>query len=109
MDMNFEDWVPAKDQSAADYAAQLQKEGHRELALRKALRFHFDMSIPDVIALCAEYPMARLREITDLRARFDTLSEKRFAFQIKKSMTLTPEEAAKWAHKIFSTESEVGA
>lgn len=105
-DTSYENWVPKTDQTAKEYGAALAADGKRELEVRKALRCHFDLEIAEVIALCNDLPAPRLLEIQILRERFPDATQKRFAWRIKKTMTVDPAEAEAWADKIFTAEAE---
>jgi len=88
------------------YAERLQKEGQRELYIRKALKAHFGLSIDETIAACAALPKARLLELRALRGRFPDLNENRLAWKISKSLTLSKEDSLKWAQKLIAKEGK---
>ncbi|PCH96550.1 MAG: hypothetical protein COB84_04760 [Rhodobacteraceae bacterium] len=95
---------PKTSEDQIAYAKRLEKDGQREIYIRKALREHFGLSIDEVIVLCAKLPKARKREIINLRERFPNLTEKRFVWRIVQSMTLSKDDAKRWADKIISAE-----
>lgn len=97
---------PKKDESADTYGTRLEKAGARELYMRKALRIHFDMTLPEVIEAVAKHPQARHRELMVLRQRFPDLNENRFAWRITKSLTLSKEDALTWSQTILAAEAE---
>ena len=108
-EQSFESWLPLPKQTPLAYGKKLAGEGKRELDVRKALRFHFDMDINAVIALCAEFPSARLHEIELLRERFPDATLNRFAWRIQRTMTLSSDDAQTWAEKIVGSEPEASS
>lgn len=96
--------LPKKDESVESYGARLEKAGARELYMRKALRTHFDLTLPEVIETVAKYPKARHRELIALRQRFPDLNENRFAWRITKSLTLSKKDALTWSQTILADE-----
>ncbi len=102
--MDYQSDTPKQDESQKAYAIRLEAEGQREIYVRKALREHFGLTIEETILACAELPEARHRELLDLRSRFPTLSEKRFAWRISRSLTLSKEDALVWSQTILAAE-----
>ncbi|MCF6316723.1 MAG: hypothetical protein L3J30_10650 [Marinosulfonomonas sp.] len=96
--------TPKTDEGRHAYGQRLQKQGQRELYIRKALRAHFDLSIDETIAVCAELPVARLLELKDLRRRFPELNENRLAWKISKSLTIPKADALIWAQTLIAKE-----
>lgn len=96
---------PRKDETPKDYALRIEKNGEREIVIRKGLRAHFDLSVNDAIEVCAILSDARHRELLDLRTRFPDLNENRFAWKISKSLTISKEAALVWAQTIQSAET----
>jgi len=96
--------TPDMGESKTAYGKRLQKEGQRELYIRKALREHFDLSIDETIRQCKALPKARLLELKELRKRFPDLNENRLAWKISKSLTIPKEDALKWAQTLTAKE-----
>ncbi len=92
--------LPNPSEPQETYAKRLEKDGEREYAIRKALREHFETPIADIIAICNELPVAREREIADLRTRFPDLNQNRFAWKISKTLTISKEDALTWSQTI---------
>lgn len=103
---DFAKETPKEGETSAEYGARLEKEGARELYMRKALRTHFDLTLAEVIDAGRNYPEARHRELVALRQRFPELNENRFAWRITKSLTIDKEDALVWAQTILATETE---
>ncbi len=100
--------LPNPSETQEVYARRLEKDGEREYTIRKALREHYELPIEDVIAICADLPTARQREITDLRKRFPDLNENRFAWKISKTLTIPKEDALTWSQTIHAAEEGQG-
>ena len=98
--------TPNPTETQAIYARRLEKDGEREYAIRKALKEHYELPIMEIIAICAELPAAREREITELRKRFPDFNENRFAWKISKTLTITKENALKWSQIILAVEGQ---
>ncbi|KPU83987.1 hypothetical protein JI58_06410 [Marinosulfonomonas sp. PRT-SC04] len=96
--------TPEANESELSYGKRLQKQGQRELYIRKALREHFALDINEAIAVCHKLPTARLLELKELRARFPDLNENRLAWKISKSLTLTKQDALVWAQTLIKKE-----
>jgi len=96
--------TPQTDEGSHAYGQRLQKQGQRELYIRKALRTHFGLGIDEVIAICADLPKARLLELKRLRAQFPDLNENRLAWKISKSLTIPKAGALVWAQKLIAKE-----
>ncbi len=94
--------LPNPSESQEAYACRLESDGEREYTIRKALRDHYNLPIEDVIAICADLPTARQREIADLRTRFPDLNENRFAWKISKTLTIPKEDALTWSQTILA-------
>ena len=60
---------PNDNESELSYGKRLQKQGQRELYIRKALREHFALDINEAIAVCHKLPTARLLELKELRCQ----------------------------------------
>ena len=102
--MDYQSDTPKQDETQQAYAKRLEAEGQREIYIRKALREHWDLTVAETILVCAELPQARHRELQELRSRFPTLSENRFAWRISRSLTLSKEEALVWSQTILAAE-----
>lgn len=102
--MDYQTDTPKKDETQKAYAKRLEAEGQREIYIRKALRAHWGLTIDETILACSELSEARNRELLDLRSRFPTLSENRFAWKISKSLTIPKEEALVWSQTILAAE-----
>jgi hypothetical protein len=98
--------VPSPTETQEIYAQRLERDGEREYTIRKALGEHYNLPIAEVIAICAELPTAREREITDLRRRFPNLNINRFAWKISKTLTISKEAALMWSQTIFAAEGQ---
>ncbi len=96
--------IPKQGETQKAYAKRLEAEGQREIYIRKALREHLGLTIEEIILVCSELPEARNRELQDLRSRFPTLSENRFAWKISKSLTISKEDALVWSQTILAAE-----
>ncbi len=101
---DYESDTPDTGESKTAYGKRLQKEGQRELYIRKALREHFGLTIDETIRQCKELPKARLLELKELRKRFPDLNENRLAWKISKSLTIPKEDALKWAQTLTAKE-----
>lgn len=102
--MDYQSDVPKQGETQKAYAKRLEAEGQREIYIRKALRAHWGLTIEETILVCSELPEARNRELQDLRSRFPTLNENRFAWRISRSLTLSKEDALVWAQTILAAE-----
>ena len=102
--MDYQSDVPKQDETQKVYAKRLEAEGQREIYIRKALREHWGLTIEETILACSELPEARNRELQDLRSRFPTLSENRFAWRISRSLTISKEDALVWSQTILAAE-----
>lgn len=96
--------TPMGNETELNYGKRLQKQGQRELYIRKALREHFALDINEAIAVCDKLPTARLLELRELRARFPDLNENRLAWKISKSLTLSKPDALTWAQTVIAKE-----
>lgn len=96
--------TPDANETELSYGKRLQKQGQRELYIRKALRAHFALDIHAAIAVCDKLPTARLLELKELRKRFPELNENRLAWKISKSLTLTKQDALAWAQTLIKKE-----
>jgi len=96
--------VPKQGETQKAYAKRLEAEGQREIYVRKALREHWGLTVEETILACSALPEARNRELQDLRSRFPTLSENRFAWRISRSLTLSKEDALVWSQTILAAE-----
>jgi hypothetical protein len=103
--MDYMNETPRTDESAKAYALRVEKEGAREIVIRKGLRAHFDMSMEEAIQVCSILSDARHRELLELRTRFPDLNENRFAWRISKSLTIPKEAALVWAQTIQKAET----
>jgi hypothetical protein len=102
--MDYQSDAPKQNETQKAYAKRLEAEGQREIYIRKALREHYELAIEEIIQVCSELPEARNRELQDLRSRFPTLSENRFAWKISKSLTISKEVALVWSQTILTAE-----
>lgn len=102
---NYVTASPRKNETPKDYALRIEKNGEREIVIRKGLRSHFDLSMNDAIDVCAILSDARHRELLDLRTRFPDLNENRFAWKISKSLTIEKDAALVWAQTILTSEA----
>ena len=102
--MDYQSDVPKQNETQKAYAKRLEAEGQREIYVRKALRAHWGLTIEETISACSELPEARNRELLDLRSRFPTLSENRFAWRISRSLTISKEDALVWSQTILAEE-----
>ncbi|MBL4749857.1 MAG: hypothetical protein JKX71_04610 [Amylibacter sp.] len=102
--MDYQSDTPKQDETQKAYAKRLEAEGQREIYIRKALRAHWGLTIDQTILACAALPEARNRELQDLRSRFPTLNENRFAWKISKSLTISKQDALVWAQTILAAE-----
>lgn len=98
--------TPQTDEGRHAYGQRLQKQGQRELYIRKALRTHFGLGIDEVIAICADLPKARLLELKQLRKQFPDLNENRLAWKISKTLTIPKEDALVWAQTLIAKEGK---
>lgn len=101
---DYQSDIPKQNETPKAYAKRLEAEGQREIYIRKALREHCGLAIEEIILVCSELPEARNRELLDLRSRFPTLSENRFAWRISRSLTISKEDALVWSQTILAAE-----
>ena len=103
--IDFSTQRAAKHETPETYALRLEKQGARELHIRKALRAQFDIPMSGIIKACSVLSDARHTELLDLRTRFPDLNENRFAWKISKSLTIEKDAAMIWAQTIIAAEA----
>jgi hypothetical protein len=102
---DFSSVKPRRNETPEKYALRLEKDGARELHIRKSLRAQYDIPMSGIIKACSALSGARHLELLDLRERFPDLNENRFAWKISKSLTIDKDAALVWAQTILQAEA----
>lgn len=103
---NYRDLPSFDDEDQLSYVERLESDGHEEMFIRKALRYHFGMGFGDFGSLFESFPIARMRHVRQLRESRPQRSDYSLALKVAKNLDISHATAARLVAKLNSnTES----
>lgn len=92
-DLSF---YPGSNEDAVEYCRRLEKNGHDEVAIRKALREHFDFGIDELGQFFEDFPQARLRHLALLMHIHPNRNTYSLEKKVAKNLGISEEKAKYW-------------
>jgi len=93
---SFDDYPPEADEEQMVYCQRLEKIGHEEMFIKKALAHHFELGNAVFAISFDEFETARLRHITMLRLLQPNRTDYSMTKKIGKNLGLDDHQAQYW-------------
>lgn len=104
---SYLDLHPSDGESKFDYARRLETDGHDEMFIRAALRFHFSMQLTEFSDFFEDFEIARLRHVEAVSKLRKYPNEGAFARKVGANLGISTERAKTWVrrYKAFRSSS----
>ena len=83
-------------ETPVEFAKRLEAQGMREVIVRKALRFNFDLSIDEATTICEQTPEARCKEVDWYLNTYPSSTKKKHVMRISSHFGISSNEAERW-------------
>jgi hypothetical protein len=88
--------TPEPDEDAVSYCHRLESDGHEEMAMRSALRAHFNMPLAEMGSFFEQFPQARLRHVARLKVLQPNRTRYSLIKKVAKNLGVSDERAEYW-------------